>query len=257
MSFDWITVIAQIVNFLVLIWLLKRFLYRPILDGIDAREAEITDRMAAATQAREQAESAEAGYHEQVEIFRASENAMTDTTRQQAEVERNELLARAQGKIDAERKDWTAHLQREEQKYMTELHRVGGDALLSLTRKALHDLSDETLEARIVAHIDTEFIPMAEELRSEAGEDTEVLAITRDPLPATEQDKLLIKLQQIVPKLKLKFVTDENQSPGLILRMGSAEVAWTLDTYIEGLNAQLQDYLAAETGTNADVGDGH
>ena len=51
MSVDWITVIAQIVNFLVLIWLLKKFLYRPILDGIDAREAEITERMLAANQA--------------------------------------------------------------------------------------------------------------------------------------------------------------------------------------------------------------
>ena len=36
MSIDWITVAAQIVNFLVLVWLLKRFLYRPILNGIDA-----------------------------------------------------------------------------------------------------------------------------------------------------------------------------------------------------------------------------
>ncbi|HAB91660.1 MAG TPA: F0F1 ATP synthase subunit B, partial [Pseudomonas sp.] len=46
MSIDWITVLAQIANFLVLLWLLKRFLYRPILDGIDAREAEIARRMA-------------------------------------------------------------------------------------------------------------------------------------------------------------------------------------------------------------------
>ena len=48
MSIDWVTVLAQIANFLVLLWLLKRFLYRPILDGIDAREAQISKRMAAA-----------------------------------------------------------------------------------------------------------------------------------------------------------------------------------------------------------------
>ena len=51
MSIDWITVIAQIANFLVLVWLLKRFLYRPILDGIDAREAEIARSMAEAGKA--------------------------------------------------------------------------------------------------------------------------------------------------------------------------------------------------------------
>ena len=52
MSIDWITVAAQIVNFLILVWLLKRFLYRPILDGIDAREREIAERMAEADKIR-------------------------------------------------------------------------------------------------------------------------------------------------------------------------------------------------------------
>jgi large-conductance mechanosensitive channel len=35
---DWFTVVAQVINFLILVWLLKHFLYQPILDAIDARE---------------------------------------------------------------------------------------------------------------------------------------------------------------------------------------------------------------------------
>ena len=65
MSIDWVTVLAQIANFLVLLWLLKRFLYRPILDGIDAREAEIAKRMAAAEQAQQAAKEAESQYVKQ------------------------------------------------------------------------------------------------------------------------------------------------------------------------------------------------
>jgi len=41
MPFDWFTIAAQIVNFTILLWLLKRFLYRPILDGLDARELRL------------------------------------------------------------------------------------------------------------------------------------------------------------------------------------------------------------------------
>ena len=58
MSVDWITVAAQIANFLVLVWLLRRFLYRPILAGIDARERQIAARMAQAEKIREAAEAA-------------------------------------------------------------------------------------------------------------------------------------------------------------------------------------------------------
>jgi F-type H+-transporting ATPase subunit b len=39
MLIDWFTVGAQVLNFLILVWLLKRFLYGPILDAIDARLA--------------------------------------------------------------------------------------------------------------------------------------------------------------------------------------------------------------------------
>ena len=38
MKINWFTVIAQLVNFLILVWLMKRFLYKPILNAIDERE---------------------------------------------------------------------------------------------------------------------------------------------------------------------------------------------------------------------------
>ncbi|MBT5110502.1 MAG: F0F1 ATP synthase subunit B, partial [Rhodospirillaceae bacterium] len=52
MGIDWITVAAQVVNFLILVWLLKRFLYRPITDAIAARETHIASRVSEAAQAK-------------------------------------------------------------------------------------------------------------------------------------------------------------------------------------------------------------
>lgn len=46
MLFDWFTVGAQVLNFLVLVWLMKRFLYKPVLDAIDAREKRIAQSLA-------------------------------------------------------------------------------------------------------------------------------------------------------------------------------------------------------------------
>ena len=60
MLIDWFTVVAQVINFLVLVWLLKRFLYRPILHAIDAREkriaAEVADADAKKVEAEKQCE---------------------------------------------------------------------------------------------------------------------------------------------------------------------------------------------------------
>ena len=46
MLIDWFTVGAQTINFLILVWLMKRFLYKPILHAIDAREERIAKELA-------------------------------------------------------------------------------------------------------------------------------------------------------------------------------------------------------------------
>ncbi len=56
MLIDWFTVFAQIINFLILVFLLKRFLYEPIISAMDEREEKIALRMQAAEQKRNEAE---------------------------------------------------------------------------------------------------------------------------------------------------------------------------------------------------------
>ena len=46
MLIDWFTVGAQALNFIILVWLLKRFLYRPVLDAIDAQRAADRQKLA-------------------------------------------------------------------------------------------------------------------------------------------------------------------------------------------------------------------
>ena len=57
MAIDWMTVSAQIVNFLLLVWLLKRFLYQPVLSAMDRREQDIAERLGAALDREQQAEA--------------------------------------------------------------------------------------------------------------------------------------------------------------------------------------------------------
>lgn len=256
MSIDWITVAAQLVNFLVLVWLLKRFLYRPILNGIDAREAEITNRMAEATIAEAKAREAEVKYRDQLTSLQANEATMTDHALEAAGAERDALLSKAHARLEQEQKDWVAHLEEERRKYTAELHLAGAGALLSLTRKALDDLAGETLEERIVAHVASRLRPMSEELLTAAGKGATAIATTRDPLPKAAREKLKADLEDVIPEVPMRFETDREQAPGLILRLGGAQVAWTVETYIDELDDMLEERLAAGRVVKGQ-GDGH
>lgn len=245
MSIDWITVIAQIANFLVLVWLLKRFLYRPILDGIDAREAGIARHMLEAGKAQEKAQTAEAEYRAQQAQLLADRDTLVDQALQASETERDALLADAHAKLEQEQQDWHRHLLREREQFTAQLQKAASETLLELTRKALRELADETLEAAIVRNVGARLHAIASEISLAAGDSAEALATTRDVLPETARAQLQADIKKLLPHTALHFVTDAQQAPGLVLRVGGAQVAWTVDSYTDEFDTLLNDRLAA------------
>jgi F-type H+-transporting ATPase subunit b len=241
MSIDWVTTAAQLINFLILIGLLKRFLYRPILDGIDAREAEIASRMGEAAAIRESAEAKEVEYKAQIADLSASRAEMLEKTHLAAETERDALLSDARSRLVKEQSEREEHRAEEARQYVADLHQNGARAVLALTRKALSDLADETLEQRIVVNAAAQIKDMAVDLRDVAGDFHEGVVLTRDPLPADAQTRLRDELASVLPGFTFQFDTDPALSPGLNLRLGGAQVGWTVDSYLNGLGEMLED----------------
>ena len=69
MLIDWFTVGAQALNFIVLVWLLKRFLYKPILNAIDAREKRIATELADADAKKAEAQRERDEFQHKNEAF--------------------------------------------------------------------------------------------------------------------------------------------------------------------------------------------
>jgi F-type H+-transporting ATPase subunit b len=62
MQIDWTTFALEVLNFLVLVWILKRFLYRPVLAVLDARQARVKAETDASRQLRAEAEALKGQY---------------------------------------------------------------------------------------------------------------------------------------------------------------------------------------------------
>lgn len=251
MSIDWITVTAQLANFLVLVWLLKRFLYRPILDGIDAREAEIAERMQIAARTEEDAKATEADYRAQLAALQSEQATMSEAARQRAEKERDTLLAEANNRIERERTAWMAHLDEEARSFKGKMQRTAAHALLELTRKALADLADETLESRIAAHLARQIGTMDGDLEHAAGHPKDAVVTCHASLPNPAQEGIRTELRRRFPNIVVRFDTDPTQAPGLTLQIGGVQLAWTVDTYIDGLNDILVGQLAVDSEKQA------
>lgn len=238
MSIDWVTVLAQLANFLLLVWLLKRFLYRPILAGIDAREAEITQRMTAADAARESAHAAEQSYRQLHQELSAAEQEAVADALHATEQERERILAQARAQREQEQADWRRHLELERADFMQRLQQAGALTLLELTRKALLELADEELEAAIARQLSRRLAQPGGELGA-ADAARQARVSTHRPLPAEAQAQLGAELQRLLPGAAPQFVVDAGQSPGVVIQVGGLRLAWTIASYMDEFNAAL------------------
>ena len=106
MTVDWITVSAQVVTFLILVWLLRRFLYRPVMDAMGRREARIGERLEEARVREQAAEREEHSYREQREALHRRREELLEQAKAEAQGEKKRLLDDARSAVPPARR-WT------------------------------------------------------------------------------------------------------------------------------------------------------
>src|ERR1035438_4798524 len=101
MLIDWFTVGAQALNFLILVWLLKHFLYKPILNAIDTREKRIAKELADADAKKAEAQKEHDEFQHKNEEFDRQRAALLTKATEDAKAERQRLLDEARKAADA------------------------------------------------------------------------------------------------------------------------------------------------------------
>ncbi|MGK2945435.1 MAG: F0F1 ATP synthase subunit B family protein, partial [Desulfuromonadales bacterium] len=117
MLIDWFTVAAQIVNFLILVYLLKRFLYQPIVRHMNEREEKIANRLQQAADKRAEAQRQIDDFqHKQEEIEQQSAQKL-EKAEEEAQKRQQELLEQARRHVENKRHGWLQSLDKEKDEF--------------------------------------------------------------------------------------------------------------------------------------------
>lgn len=239
MSIDWITVLAQIANFLLLVWLLKRFLYQPIMRGIDEREAEIARRLAAASAAHEQARQVEQDFLQQTGQFHASKEQELASVIAAAEEQKEKILHQGRQQLEQEQQQWQQYLQQERSEFMQQLELQAAHTLAELLRNALQELAGQPLEQAMLQKMPQRIQVVLPELGTAIGQSSAARVTSHVPLSPASQEDFVQQMAQLLPGLHWSFLVNDQQSPGLHVQIGGAQLEWTLDSYVDGLQQQM------------------
>ena len=242
MHIDWLTVSAQIVNFLVLVWLLQRFLYGPVVRAMDRREQRIRDRLDEAARSRASAAIEAERYREQAaRLEHEREQALADA-REQARQLRQTLTQEAREQVDAEQRQWQTQMQRERGAFLRNLRERATEQFISVARHGLADLAGAELEPRMASRLIDRLDGLDEATREhfrQAALHGGLCIRSRCDLGEEARRRLAEGLalwlgQSPAPRHE----TAEDAPWGIELVAGSHVVAWTVDSYVD-------DYVAA------------
>jgi len=149
MFIDWFTVGAQTLNFLILVWLMKRFLYKPILDAIDAREKRVAAELADASAKKAEAQQARDEFRQKNTEFDQQHSARMSEMTEAVNGERQRLFDEARQAADALTAKRIETLRNESDNISQAIRQRTQDEVFFIVRKALTDLATTSLEERM------------------------------------------------------------------------------------------------------------
>lgn len=249
MQIDWLTVAAQIVNFLILVWLLKRLLYRPVLSAMARREKGIAERIDEAARRGEEAANRAREYREKAEALERAREATIAEARSEAAQERRRLLDAARREVDEQRQKWRADLQREAESFRQALKRELATAVVRVSRRALADLADATLERQAVATFlrRLEHLPEAEREPFVRASQPLRLASSFE-LDDTVRERLRTVLGV---STDIEYVRDPELVCGVVLTGAGHKLEWNVADYLGDLVQRVDELLAAPVARRA------
>jgi F-type H+-transporting ATPase subunit b len=257
MEIDWFTLIAQIVNFMVLVFLLKFFLYDRIIGVIDKREEQIADRLEDSERKQREAEQRRRSLQEEQEDIRRRKSELVEKAREEAAQNRERLVEKAREEVDELRARWMEGLKRQKESFVKQFRRGAGDELVATARKVLGDLADNNLEEAIVRAFIDRLHHLSDEEQKELNR---FLAEAEESVSIRSGFELSSRMRQSlsgtlvevsgnrITEDRIGFEIDTEAPGGVVLSGGGNRIGWSIENYLSSLDRFVTEALDREGG---------
>ncbi len=213
MQIDWFTLIAQTINFLVLLWLLKRFLFNRIVRAMQERKEKVAAEFDKADEKKREAEKEREKYRSELDKIDDKREEILEEAREEADRIRKEAREKARREAERMRSEWLGSLEAEKEDFKRTLRRKSGREVLALTRDALRNLAGADLQDRVI----------------------DAFVARLDDMSGVEKDKLRGQGDSGKPKVRVRssFELSDDQSAGVEKALAGALDTKDLDFEIE------------------------
>lgn len=248
MQIDWFTFIAQLVNFLILLALLRYFLYGPILRVMQKRETFVSSKLEEASIKMSEAEKQAGIYDKKLSELEHKKGELLDSARKEAVLKKKELVQEARNEVDIMQKRWEAAMKSEKDEFFNELYRRTSTKVIDIVDKIINGLSGKELEevtiekfSQKLSQIDNSEMKSAVNAALQNGEG-EFRVVSSFAMTEAQKEKLLKIIHEAFGiQLNCVFATDEELRLGIEIRVPGWKIGWNAKAYLDDIHDTMED----------------
>jgi F-type H+-transporting ATPase subunit b len=226
---NWTTFVLEIINFLVLVWILKRFLYQPVLDVIAARRRTVEQQLAEAHATEDEARSLKEQYTGRLREWETERREARETLAHEIEQERARRLADVKASLEQEREKARVAEDRQKAEQERAIEQQALQQGARFSSRLLERAAGPDLEGRLVAMLIDDLTSLPDEqrrrLRDQWPERPQTIDVSSAfDLSDEQRDTLTSALHELADVPDIRFRRDEALVAGLRIEIG----AWVL-----------------------------
>lgn len=247
MQFDWWTLALQTVNVAVLIWLLKRFLYKPVLDMIDGRRTAVEKQYADAAAAEAKAKAALADVNSERASIKAERSAVLKAAAAEAEeaaaARHTQAEHEATAILDEARKALTA----ERDEAAAEARRAALDLGTEIARRLLAEVPTELRAEAWLERVEQHLAGLTPAERKELGKGQNsggtLRVVTAAPLAEPVAAKWRTRLDRVLGnRSAVEFESDSTLIAGTELHFPNAILRFSWRSALAAMRAEIEGH---------------
>lgn len=248
MGIDLFTLTAQVINLIILLFLLRKFLYVPVLKAVEARQKLIADELISAEQARASAQKEEAKCVAKLREIETQKQAVLDKVQKEAQQLAVKLSEEAQVQYKQSQQKLNEKLKAEHRNFDVSVQSLVVKYFEQFADSALKQIADADLNVLAVHRFMQKLTTLPEnEKKSFAATyraNNIIIIKSAKVLPDEMKENLENVLKQ---ELKLKnstifeYKTSEELICGLSVAAGEQMISWNLQSYLKEFRNNLNN----------------
>jgi len=246
---DWVTIGAQIVNFIILVVLLKIFLYDRVLEAMDKRKARVEGRFEQASRKESEAENEAREYRQKRRELDDQREKLLQQAREDAEQVRRERRTQAEEEVRRLKQQWVQSVEDQRADFLSDLRRQTARQVGDLASKVLDNLADASLQQQVVAAFLQRVRDLDDDARRELreallGEEQPLEVAAAFDIDEDQAGQIRDAIQALSEnETDIRFVRNLDLICGIQLRAGGRAVGWNVAEYVGELVDQIGETI--------------